>query len=144
MQSRDDLHTLLDALPDASLEHAERVLKHCLTWPQPSTDVQELKRKVHERVHEVEMAGRHNAYDRRVPGEIRIEPGCIPPGTGYVSHMSWIQDELVQVTLLRVRDQIVERVERVGVTNGAVRYSADVRGPDGKLAPFTAEFREAQ
>ena len=67
MPTRDDLHRIVDQLPEAVLEHAERVLEHCLTWPQPSPDVLELRDRVHKRKHQVTMEGRQQAYDRRVP-----------------------------------------------------------------------------
>jgi hypothetical protein len=141
MPTRDDLHRIVDQLPEAVLEHAERVLEHCLTWPQPSPDVLELRDRVHKRKHQVTMEGRQQAYDRRVPGELRTESRCIPPGTGYVSNMSWINDELVQVTVFRVQGQEVERIERVGLAaDRKVKYSVEVIGPAGGGNTFDADF----
>jgi hypothetical protein len=59
LPNREVLHVLVDALSEDVLEHAERVLTHRLSWPQRSPDIQELKAEVHERVHQVEMVGRH-------------------------------------------------------------------------------------
>ena len=49
MPNRESLHELIDTLPEAALESAERVLRNYQTWPpKPPIDVENMRRRVDE------------------------------------------------------------------------------------------------
>src|SRR5260370_23926170 len=49
MPNRESLHELIDALPEAALESAERVLQKYQTWPpKPPIDVENMRKRVDE------------------------------------------------------------------------------------------------
>src|ERR1700722_18245044 len=50
MPSRKSLHDLIDTLPEAALESAQRVLQNYQTWPpKPLIDVERMRERVEER-----------------------------------------------------------------------------------------------
>src|SRR2546427_6438785 len=49
--SREELHRLVDILPEAALEPAEKALQHFQIWPrQPPPEVERMQREHHERM----------------------------------------------------------------------------------------------
>jgi hypothetical protein len=50
MQSREELHKLIDSMPEGAIEAAHRTLSYLQVWPPtPPPDVQEMRRRMEER-----------------------------------------------------------------------------------------------
>jgi hypothetical protein len=134
MSNRETLHRLIDTLPEASLETAERVLRNYQTWPpQPPADLEKFKRRVQERF---EQSQRQTA-ERTGRGGIGGFVGgsrSTPEGDGSASMMGWEGETLVQVEMRIFKGHKMELEERFRLSDDrqAIQYSQKIKGPTGK------------
>lgn len=58
MQSRDDLHKLIDSLPDGAFEAARIALNNFQVWPPAKPDLLDLRKRMDEHQQRVEQLGK--------------------------------------------------------------------------------------
>lgn len=133
MSNRETLHSLIDSLPAASLEVAERVLRNYQTWPsQPQVDFKKLQQRVRERF---ERGARQEA-ERTGRGVISGFVGgsqSTPDGDGAASMTGWEGHTLVKVEMRVFKGHKIEMEERFCLSDDqqAIQYSQKVKGPTG-------------
>jgi hypothetical protein len=134
MPDRETLHILIDTLPAAALETAERVLRNYQTWPsQPPFDFEKMQQRVRERF---ERSARHQAArtGRGVIGGFSGGSSFTPDGNGHASMMGWEGETLVKVELRAFKGHKMELEERIRLSEDqrALLYSQKIKGPTGK------------
>src|SRR5947208_1614533 len=68
MPTREELHKLIDSMPEGAMEAAHRALSHLQVWPPPPPpDMAEMRRRLEER--HLEMRKRIESRERR-PGTV--------------------------------------------------------------------------
>src|SRR6266404_6238616 len=67
MPTREELHTLIDSMPDGAIEAAHRMLSNLQVWPPaPPPGVEEMRRDMHKRMEE----RRQEMMQRQRPGTV--------------------------------------------------------------------------
>jgi len=135
MSNRETLHSLIETLPNASLETVERVLRNYQTWPppQPSVDFEKLKQRARERF---EKSQRQEAErtGRGVIGGFVGGSFSTPDGDGSASMIGWEGETLVKVEARVFKGHKMELEERFRFSDDqqAIQYSQKIKGPTGK------------
>src|SRR5262245_19285834 len=130
--SREQLHQLVDTLPEAALEPAEKALQHFQIWPrQPPPEVERMRREHHERMLQsmrpgtISGGGGGGSYSTGSGG--RIE-------NGRFSFSRW-EDKTAVVETHNFQDgheiTVTERL-RTGDDGKMLIYATEIVGPDGK------------
>ena len=129
---REELHRLVDGLPEGALEHARKMLDHLQTWPpQPPPEIERLRTLQQERMRQATrpgvgfVGGGGGGYRLREDGRIRNghHSFCYPDDGGVV-HETHHFHEGVEVT-------IRERM-RLGENGKTLIYDNAIEGPDEK------------
>src|SRR5690348_2891319 len=133
MPTREELHKLIDSLPDGAMEAAQRLLSNLQTWPPPGLPDQAAMRKRHEE-HREEMRKRMLAQQR--PGTISGFGGSgnYNPRTGSGSHgmHHWEGDTLIVQTYRQHLGYELMVIERIRVEGQHLIYKHEVTGPGDK------------
>ena len=142
MSNRDSLHKLVDTLPEAALESAQRVLQNYQMWPpQPPADAQKLIERVRERF---ERSAREHALrtGRGVTGSFFSGSNFRPDGDGAASMTGSEGETLVKVELRVFRGYKLELEERLRISDdrNSLLYSQRIKGPKGKEDSYEIEF----
>src|SRR5678815_2595748 len=102
MPTRDELHKLIDSLPEGAIETAHRILTNMQVWPPPPPpSVEEMRQRMHQRMEDQ----RREVMNRQRPGTFAGFGGrsSFNPdkGVGSSSFNYWDGDTFVQETLRR-------------------------------------------
>ena len=128
MQTRDELHKLVDSLPDGALEPASRVLTTLQVWPPPPPPgAEEMKKRMEERRREV--------MQRRKPGTISVFGGSShydPKGSGASSFLYWEGDAFVTETVRSHQGHELIVIESIRLEGNHLTYKHEISGPGGK------------
>ena len=116
MQSREDLHKLVDSLPEGAIEAAHRTLSQLQIWPPtPPPSVEEMRQRMRQRMEE----RRQEVMQRQRPGTIGAFGGSSnydpDRGSASSSFSHWDDDTFVTETLRRHKGHEYTVVERVRV-----------------------------
>src|SRR5512138_3841024 len=114
MPTREDLHKLVDSLPEGAIEAAQRTLSHLQIWPPaPPPDIQEMRQRMQQRMEERRQRG----MQRQTPGMIGACGGGsnydFDRGSASSSFSHWDDDTFVTETLRRHTGHEFTVVERV-------------------------------
>lgn len=130
MPSREELHRLIDSLPDGAIDPAHRTLSHLQVWPPaPPPDAQEIR----ERMQKNMDARRLKALQLHKPLKMTgfVGSGNYDPSqesaSGSFSH--WHGDTYVTETFRRHRGHEFTVTERVRVQENRLIYKHEIRGP---------------
>jgi hypothetical protein len=142
MPTRESLHQLIDTLPEAALESAERVLRNYQTWPpEPSIAVEEMRKRVDElfRKRGEEWAARTGkgfAGSSHGRGSFRSD------GDGSASMSTSEGQTLVTLEIHVFRGHRLEIEERLCLSDDkkSLLYSQQIKGPQGKESRHEIEF----
>jgi hypothetical protein len=130
---REELHWLIDTMPEGALEHAKTVLNRLQAWPpEPPPEIEQIRRQVRERMSQrarpgtgIAGGGGGGSYTLGQGG--RIRKGNYSSGyqeNGFAAHETHHFHEGVEIT-------ITERM-RLGEDGKTLIYSNAIEGPDGK------------
>jgi hypothetical protein len=133
MPSREELHTLVESLPDGAIDSAHRVLSQLQVWaPTPPLGVQEMRQRMQQRMEERRLG----ATQRQKPGTIAGfgGSGSYDPdrGSASSSFSHWDDDTFVTETLRRHKGHEFTVVERVRVDATRLIYKHEITGPGDK------------
>jgi hypothetical protein len=129
---REELHTLIDTLPEGALEYAKRTLDHLQTWPpQPPPEIKRIQRQQREAMRQTAgpgfgiAGGGGGGYSLGDGGRIRNGDYSFGyPEDGAVVRETHHFHEGVEIT-------ITERMW-LGENGKALIYNNAIVGPDGK------------
>jgi hypothetical protein len=127
------LHGLIESLPDASLETAERVLRNYQKWPPlGKADFGEFKQRVTERFEKMQRE-RAERTGRGMVGGFAGGGHSTPDGDGAASMTGWDGRTLVKVEMRVFKGHKMEMEERFCLSDDqqAIQYSQKVKGPTG-------------
>src|SRR5262245_25279679 len=104
MRNREELHRLIDSMPDGALEAAHRSLTHLQVWPPtPPPTVEDWRKETHKRTEERQTELRQ----RQRPGTIALFGGTSnynpDRGVGSSSFQYWEEDTFVTETIRRYK-----------------------------------------
>ncbi len=129
MPTREELHALVDTLPDGAIEAAHRMLSSQQVWPPPPPpSVEEMRKRMEERRLEMRQGQRPGTI-AGFGGTRGYDPA---KGAGSSSFQYWDGDTFVQETLRNHKGHELTIVERIRAEGGRLIYKHDVRGPGGK------------
>jgi hypothetical protein len=141
MTSRDDLHRLVDNLPEGAFPSIRFGLELLQTWPEHPSP-QQIMEKMREFMKE-------RGKERSVPGSMAAMGGLglfglaqgnkIPGGSTFSYNDG---DTYVLDTKLNHRGHQIKTTERLGLDreNHKLRYAIEVTGPDGQFARHEFAF----
>jgi hypothetical protein len=129
MQSREELHKLVDSLPEGAVEAAERVLRNIQVWPPVPPDPVNLRKRMEERRSEIRQKMKPGTI-----GGFGGSGGYDPTrGSGSSSFHYWDGDTFVEETHRHHRGHKLEIVERLQLQPGKqLIYKHEITGPGGK------------
>jgi hypothetical protein len=140
MPNRESLHELIDTLPEAALESAERVLQNHQAWPpKPPIDVEMMRKRVEERFRrrgEEWAAGAGFATVRTGGGSFKGD------GDGMAS-MSTSEGETsvtLEIHLFRCHRLEIEKRLRLSEDKKSLLYALQIKGPEGKEGRYEIGF----
>jgi hypothetical protein len=94
MPSREELHKLVDSLPEGAIEAAHRTLAHLQTWPPaPPPGAEEMRRRMHERMEE----RRRDVMQRQRPG---MKPDLVQAATTTLIAGQPLRASVIGMTIL--------------------------------------------
>jgi hypothetical protein len=146
MPNRESLHELIDMLPEAALESAERVLQTYQTWPpKPPIDVEKMRKVVDELF-------RRRGEERAVPTGTGFRGSHIgggslkPDGDGMASMTTSEGETLVTLEIHIFRGHRLEIEERLRLSEDkkSLVYTQQIKGPKGKEGRHEIEFEVAE
>jgi hypothetical protein len=133
MQSREELHKLVDSMPEGAIETARQVLTLFQVWPpQMPPQVEEMRQVLEGRLKEVQES--HSGMN----SVIGIPGGCMEwpndQSTGRLRSGYWSFDHLDGETLVvetrRYKDgHELSVIERIRVEGGHLTYKHEITGP---------------
>jgi hypothetical protein len=133
MPTREELHKLIDSLPDGALEAGHRLLSNLQTWPPPALPDVATMRKRHQE-HREEAGKRMIAQQR--PGTISASggSGSYNKTTGSGSHgmSQWDGDTFVVQTYRQHLGHELIVMERILLDGDHLIYKHEVTGPGEK------------
>ena len=143
MTSRDDLKSLVDQLPESSLEMVRTMLEHNVNPPPPRPEIermrgrgQDYQRRVEQRYRETRKPGTIGGMGRR--GGMGIHEGT-PFGRQGFSY--WDEKALVQQTLQSFDGQELEIMERLSISPERTKLSWVLElSSGGRTVNYTEEF----
>jgi len=146
MPNRESLHELIDTLPDAALESAQRVLQNYQTWPPtPPIDVEKMRKRVDElfrrRGEEGAALTGTGFVGARAGGS-----GFKPDGDGMASMSTTEGQTLVTLEIQVFRGHRLEIEERLRLSEDkkSLVYTQQIKGPEGKEGRYNIEFEIAE
>jgi len=146
MPNRASLHDLIDTLPEAALESAQRVLQNYQTWPpKPPIDVERMRERVEERF-------RRRGEERAALGGTGFVGSHFsgsrfgPAGDGMASMRTTEGQTLVTFEIQAFRGHRLEIEERIRLSENkkSLVYNQQVKGPDEKEGRYEIEFDVAE
>jgi hypothetical protein len=148
MPNRESLHKLIDTLPEAALESAERVLQNYQTWPpKPPIGVE----KMHERVDELLRKRGLESAAHMGTGFIRADARSIgesfdPDSDGMASMSTMDGPALVNFEIRIFCGHRLELEERLRLSEDkkSLVYTQQIKGPKGKEGRYEIEFEVAE
>jgi hypothetical protein len=137
MPTREELHTLVDSLPEGALEAAHRMLSNMQVWPPPPPPgAEEMRRRIEER--------RQEMMQRQRPGTFAGFGGTsnYNPNTksGASSFQYWDDQTFVQETHRRHFGHELTTIERIRIDGQRLIYKHELSGPGGKRDEREIEF----
>src|SRR5712671_3559272 len=146
MPNRESLHELIDTLPEAALESAERVLQNYQTWPpKPPIDVEKMRKRVDELFSRrgEDLAARTGAgfaSARTGGGRFKAD------GDGMASMSTSAGETLVPLEIHIFRGYRLEIEERLRLSENKklLVYTQQIKGPEGKKGLYEIEFEVAE
>ena len=148
MPNREALHKLVDTLPEAALESAERVLQNYQTWPpEPPIDVEKMRKRVDEL-----FRSRGEEWTARTGGGFVSARACTGGGSfkadgdGMASMSTSEGETLVTLEIHTFRGHRLEIEERLRLSEDKklLVYSQQINGPEGKRGRYEMEFEVSQ
>jgi hypothetical protein len=129
MPTREELHKLIDSMPDGAIEAAHRMLNHMQVWPPPAPPgADEMRQRMKER--------RTQVMQRQKPGTFAAFGGGgnydAAKGVASSSFSHWEDDWYVTEVLRRHHGHELSIVERVRVDGHHLIYRNEVSGPGDK------------
>jgi hypothetical protein len=130
MQTREELHILVDSLPEDALVPAERVLRNFQVWPPVAPDPADFRKRMEER--------RLEMRQKMKPGTIAGfgGGGSYDPtrGSGSSSFNYWDGDTFVGETRRHHQGHELTIIEHIRLDESAKQlfYKHEVAGPGGK------------
>jgi hypothetical protein len=130
--TREELHRLVDTLPEAALEPAEKALQHFQVWPrQPPPEVERMQREHHERMLQsmrpgtISVGGGGGSYSAGSGGRI---------GNGRFSFTRWEDKTAVVETHHFHYGHEITITERLRMDDDGKKliYATEIVGPKGK------------
>ena len=146
MPNRESLHELIDTLPEAALESAERVLQNYQIWPRkPPIDVEKMRKRMDELFSRrgEELAARTGAgfaSARTGGGSFKAD------GDGMASMSTSEGETLVTLEIHIFRGHRLEIEERLRPSEDKklLLYALQIKGPEGKEGRYEIEFAVAE
>jgi hypothetical protein len=146
MPNRESLHELIDTLPEAALESAERVLQNYQIWPpKPPIDVEKMRKRVDELFSRrcEELAARTGAglVSARIGGR-----SFNADGDGMASMSTSEGETLVtlEIHIFRGYRLEIEKRLRLSEDKKLLVYTQQIKGPEGKKGRYEIEFEFAE
>jgi hypothetical protein len=129
MPTRDELHKLLDSMPEGAMDAAHRMLSTLQVWPPtPPPGMEEMRKRMEERRLEV--------MQHQKPGTIAGFGGAgnynPTKGVAHSSFSHWDGETFVTETLRRHKGHEFTVIERVRVDGQRLIYKHEITGPDNK------------
>ena len=126
MPTRDELHNLIDSMPEGAIEAAHRMLTTFQVWPPvPPPEVEEMRKRMEQRRTEVMQHQR--------PGTISGfgGSGSYNPGKGVASSSfsHWDGDTFVTEVLRHHKGHELKVMERIRVDGQRLVYKHEITGP---------------
>jgi hypothetical protein len=133
MPTREELHKLIDSVPEGTMEAAHRALSNLQVWPPAGLPDMETMRKRHKQ-HREEARNRMVAQQR--PGTFSGFGGTAnynpTTGSGQSRMNHWEGDTSVVQTYLLHRGHELMIIERIRVDGQRLIYDHEVTGPGDK------------
>jgi hypothetical protein len=139
MPDRDRIHKLVDSLPEEALQAGGAILSTRESWePEPFPTLEEVRRHIRK---SAEDAGKEMVDELTKKG-VRILPNSDPRANCDAAGSAWEGGTEIIYRILKVQWQELEIEERFSINDdeSKLRYSHQVRGPDGKKESFEIEF----
>jgi len=135
MATREELHTLIDSMPEEAIDAARRLLSHFQVWPPAlPSQVEELRQSYEQRLKEVQASGT-DLGGLGVGGGMVEWPEDPPKGglrTGYWS-FDHSDGETVMVETHRYKDGYeLAIIERIRIEGEHLFYTHEITGPGHK------------
>lgn len=133
MPTREELHNLINALPDEAVEMAHRSLTYLQVWPPEPTfrqlDMQSMRQRLEDRR---EVIRKHNEGKHRITGFIGA--GNYDPTRGAASSgmSGWDGDTHVIQTYRQHQGHELMTIESIRVDGERLVYKHEVTGPGDK------------
>jgi hypothetical protein len=146
MPNRESLHKLIDSLPEAALESAQRVLQNYQAWPpEPPIDVEKTRNRVDELFRK---RGEQRAALTGTGFAGARSGGSIfkPDGDGMAS-MSTTEGQTsvkLEIQVFRGHRLEIEERLRVSADKKSLVYSKQIKGPGGKEGHYEIEFEVSE
>src|SRR2546422_190307 len=129
MPTREELHALVDTLPEGAIEAAHRILSGMQVWPPlPPPAVEEMRKRMEGRRREMRH-GQKPGTTAGFGGSDRYDPA---KGAGSSSFQYWEDDTFVQETLRNHKGHELTVVERIGIDGKRLVYKHEITGPGDK------------
>lgn len=133
MPTREELHNLIESLPEGAMEGAQRLLSNLQVWPPPGLPDLAAMRKRHEE-HRAETRKRMAAQQR--PGTISGFGGTANYnpniGSGQSSTNHWDGDTFIVQTYRQHLGHELMVIERIRLDGQRLIYTHKVTGPGEK------------
>jgi len=116
MPSREELHKLVDSMPEGAIDAAHRTLSHLQIWPPaPPPAVEEMRQRMKERIEERRRGVMQHQRSGMIGGFGRSGNYDPDRGSASSSFSHWDDDTFVTETLRRHKGHEYTVVERVRV-----------------------------
>src|SRR5262245_21281917 len=139
MPTRDDLHKLVDTLPEAAFDTAQQMLTRFQVWPPPRPPVRPEFQRFHEESRERQLErieGKRGFFS--MTGGSHFDPNR---GSGNASSTFWEDDALVTETLCLHKGHQLRIKERIRIdADKTLIYLHSVEGPGNKVDQHEIRF----
>jgi hypothetical protein len=126
MPTREDLHKLVDSMPEGAMEAAHRMLTMAQVWPPtPPPGVEEMRNRMEARRLEV-MRSQKPGTISGFGGSGNFNPA---KGVGYSSFSRWEGDTFVTEILRHHKGHEIKVIERIRVDEQRLVYKHEITGP---------------
>jgi|SRR5438093_1204133 len=133
MPTREELHKLIDTMPEGAIEAAHRMLSNLQVWPPaPPPGVEEMRKDMRKRMEERRL----EVMQRQKPGTVGGFGGTShydpAKGAGASSFQYWEKDTYIQETHRRHLGHELTVSERIRVDGQRLIYKHEITGPGEK------------
>jgi len=146
MASRENLRELIDKVPEAALEAAERFLRNIQSWPpKPPIEVEKMRKRVEQRITRL----REESTARQAGGLITshiTSTHFMFDGDGAALGSTSDGETLVNMEIRIFHGHRLELEERLRLSEDErwLLYSQQIKGPDGKEGRYDIQFAVAE